>query len=139
MDRLDLHYTIGIIPILKYVDENPQLVKNIEMLDKSLVNLRMPISTLLLDQWNFGEDFLKVVEQAENWNRDTGEAIDYADIVIASRLIYLNKDELLNNAVNFESLPIVKKLKLFEVDDAGLYFFEQAQFEIDDMQRLLRT
>ncbi len=130
---------LGIIPILKYVDENPQLVKNIEMLDKSLVNLRMPISTLLLDQWNFGEDFLKVVEQAENWNRDTSEAIDYADIVIASRLIYLNKDELLNNAVNFESLPIVKKLKLFEVDDAGLYFFEQAQFEIDDMQRLLRT
>lgn len=130
---------IGIIPILKYVDENPQLVKNIEMLEKSLVNLRMPISTLLLDQWNFGEDFLKVVEQAENWNRDTGEAIDYADIVTASRFIYLNRSELSNNAANFESLPLVKKLNLFEVDDAGLYFFEQAQFEIDDMQRLLRT
>lgn len=130
---------LGMIPVLKYVDENPQLVKNVEMLDKSLVNLRMPISTLLLDQWNFGEDFLKVVEQAENWNRDTGEPIDYADIVIASRLIYLNKDALLNNTVNFENLPLVKKLNLFDVDDAGQYFFEKAQFEIDDMQRLLRT
>lgn len=134
-----LVHNLGIIPVLKYVDENPQLVKNFEMLDKSLINLRMPISTLLLDQWNFGEDFLKVVEQAENWNRDTGEAIDYADIVIASRLIYLNKEALLNNTVNFESLPLVKKLNLFDVDDAGFYFFEKAQFEIDDMQRLLRT
>ena len=129
---------LGIIPILKYVDENPQLVKNIKMLDKSLINLRMPISTLLLDQWNFGEDFLKVVEQAENWNRDTGEAIDYADVVIASRLIYLNKKELLNNSVSLENLPLMKKLNLLEIDDDGLYIFERAQFEIDDMQRLLK-
>ncbi|MFT5657713.1 MAG: HD-like signal output (HDOD) protein, partial [Gammaproteobacteria bacterium] len=81
---------LAIIPVLKYVDENPQLISNIRTLDKSLINLRIPISTLLLEQWNFGEDFLKVVEQAENWNRDTGEEIDYADVVIASRLIYLH-------------------------------------------------
>lgn len=129
---------LGIIPVLKYVDENPKLVRNIKILDKSLINLRMPISTLLLNQWNFGEDFLKVVEQAENWNRDTGEDIDYADVVIASRLIFLNKKALLDNTVNLENLPLMKKLNLLEIDDDGLYFFEQAQFEIDDMQRLLR-
>lgn len=129
---------LGIIPILKYVDENPQLVKNIKMLDKSLINLRMPISTLLLNQWNFGEEFLKVVEQAENWNRDTGEAIDYADVVIASRLIFLNTKALLDNTISFENLPLMKKLNLLEIDDGGLYFFEKARFEIDDMQRLLR-
>jgi HD-like signal output (HDOD) protein len=134
-----LVHNLSIISVLKYVDENPKLVKNIEMLDKSLVNLRMPISTLLLEQWNFGEDFLKVIEQADNWNRDTGEAIDYADIVIASRLIYLNKEGLLNNTFNFESLPLVKKLNLLDVDNEGRYFFQNAQFETDDMQRLLRT
>jgi HD-like signal output (HDOD) protein len=130
---------LGIIPILNYVDKNPQLVKNIDILDKSLVNLGMPISILLLDIWNFGSDFLNVIEQAENWSRDTHEAIDYADIVIASRLIYLNKEGLLSNTINFESLPLVKKLNLLDKNDAGLYFFETALFEIDDMQQLLRT
>jgi HD-like signal output (HDOD) protein len=130
---------LGIIPILKYVDENPQLIKNIEILDKSLANLRMPLSTLLLDQWNFGEEFLNVIEQVENWSRDTGEAIDLVDIVIASRLIYLNKEALLNNTVNLESLPLVNKLNLLDIDDAGLCFFQTALFETDDIQQLLRT
>ena len=33
----------GITPILNYVDKNLQLVRNIEILDKSLANLRMQL------------------------------------------------------------------------------------------------
>ncbi|MFQ3188493.1 MAG: hypothetical protein ACI9UH_000762 [Gammaproteobacteria bacterium] len=91
----------GITPILNYVDKNLQLVKNIEILDKSLANLRMQlvyyckINIILAKTFN-------LIEQAENWSRDTGKAIDCANIVIASRLIYLNKEGLLGNAINLD-------------------------------------
>jgi hypothetical protein len=91
----------GITPMLNYVDKNLQLVKNIEILDKSLANLRMQlvyyckINIILAKTFN-------LIEQAENWSRDTGKAIDCANIVIASRLIYLNKEGLLGNAINLD-------------------------------------
>jgi hypothetical protein len=91
----------GITPILNYVDKNLQLVKNIEILDKSLANLRMQlvyyckINIILAKTFN-------LIEQAENWSRDTGKAIDCANVVIASRLIYLNKEGLLGNAINLD-------------------------------------
>ena len=91
----------GITPILNYVDKNLQLVTNIEILDKSLANLRMQlvyyckINIILAKTFN-------LIEQAENWSRDTGKAIDCANIVIASRLIYLNKEGLLGNAINLD-------------------------------------
>jgi hypothetical protein len=91
----------GITPILNYVDKNLQLVRNIEILDKSLANLRMQlvyyckINIILAKTFN-------LIEQAENWSRDTGKAIDCANVVIASRLIYLNKEGLLGNAINLD-------------------------------------
>ncbi len=91
----------GITPILNYVDKNLQLVKNIEILDKSLANLRMQlvyyckINIILAKTFN-------LIEQAANWSRATGKAIDCANVVIASRLIYLNKEGLLGNAINLD-------------------------------------
>ena len=91
----------GITPILNYVDKNLQLVRNIEILDKSLANLRMQlvyyckINIILAKTFN-------LIEQAANWSRATGKAIDCANVVIASRLIYLNKEGLLGNAINLD-------------------------------------
>ena len=130
---------LGVIPILKYIDENPKLVSNLRVLEKSLINLRIPISSLLLKQWNFGADFMIVVDQADNWNRDTGLKADYADIVIAARIIYLHQTGQLDENLDFELLPLMKKLNLVEVDSRGRYFFDKAQDEINAMQQILRS
>ncbi|MFV2032918.1 MAG: HDOD domain-containing protein, partial [Gammaproteobacteria bacterium] len=130
---------LGLIPILKFIDEHPGLIKKAETLEKSMSNLRMPISALLFEQWNFDSDFLQVVEHAENWNRDTGKPADYADLVIASRLLYLHRAGQLDENIVLNQLPVMKKLNLLDIDNSGMFFFEQAQQEIDDMQKLLRT
>ena len=130
---------LGLIPILKFIDEHPNLIKKPEVLEKSIANLRMPISLLLFEQWNFDSDFIQVVEQAENWTRDTGKPADYADLVIASRLLYLYRTDQLDESLVLDRLPVIEKLDLLDIDKSGLYFFEQAQQEIDDTQKLLRV
>lgn len=126
-------------PVLHFIDEHPGLIKKPEALEKSMSNLRLPISRLLFKQWEFDSDFLQVVEQAENWTRDTGELADYVDIVIAARLLYLHRTGRLDENLVLDLLPVIKKLDLLNIDDSGLFFFEQAQQEIEDTQRLLRA
>jgi len=129
---------LGVIPILKYVDENPGLVSSADMLNKSLANLNVPISRLIFDRWNFDEQFLSVVECSDDWHRDTGKEADYVDIVIAARILFHKKTNQLDESINVYQLAVADKLKLFEEDEYGLDFLQQARNEIDEMQAVLR-
>lgn len=129
---------LGVIPILKYVDENPGLISSPDMLNKSLINLNVPISRLIFDRWNFDEQFLRVVECSDDWYRDTGKEADYVDIVIAARLLFFKKSNQLDESINIYQLAVADKLMLFEEDEYGLEFLEQAKNEIDEMQAMLR-
>ena len=129
---------LGVIPILKYVDEHPGLISSTDRLNKSLINLNLPISRLIFDRWHFDEQFLNVVECSEDWYRDTGKEADYVDIVIAARLLFLKKSNQLDESINIYQLAVADKLGLFEEDEYGLDFLEQAKNEIDEMQGMLR-
>ena len=133
-----LLHKLGVIPILKFVDENPSLISNIENLNKSLINLNLPISRLIFERWHFDDQFLTVVECCDDWFRDTGQQADYVDIVIAARLLFLKQANQLDESINIHQLPVADKLELFEEDEYGLDFYEQAKQEIDDMQGMLR-
>lgn len=133
-----LLHNLGVIPILKFIDEKPGLISSIESINKSLVNLRIPISRLLFDRWNFDDEFLKVVEHANDWHRDTGEAADYIDIIIAAKLLFLEKSGQLDESIITHQLPITEKLKIYEINAHGFDFLDQATQEIEDMQRTLR-
>lgn len=129
---------LGLIPILKYVDEHPSMMQTVEMLGKSIQNLQLPVSTLIFNEWNFDPEFIDIVEHAENWHRDTGNEADYCDVVIAARLLLKQEQE--DPAVtNLQELPIIQKLKLLDFDDDGHFFMDKAEQEIEEMQKLLHT
>ncbi len=134
-----LLHKLGIIPILKYIDENPGLITSTQSLNKSLINLSVPISKLMFEHWHFDDEFLKVVESSDHWYRDSGEPVDYVDIVIAARLLYLRKINQLDESIILEQVPVVDKLDLLDVDERGLDFYSQAKAEIDDMQKMLQV
>ncbi len=134
-----LLHKLGIIPILKYIDENPGLISSTESLNKSLINLNVPISRLMFKHWHFDDEFLKVVESCSNWYRDSGMPADYVDIVIAARLLYLQNKNQLDESIILEQVPVVNKLDLLEVDERGFDFYSQAKAEIDDMQKILQV
>ena len=129
---------LGVIPILKYLDEHPAMIQSAEMLGKSISNLKIPISTLILNEWNFDPEFMEIIEQSEKWQRDTGQQADYCDVVIAARLIYLQDQKQLP-VDNLERLPVILKLGLMEHEGEGNYFMKKAEHEIEAMQKLLHT
>ncbi len=133
-----LLHKLGVIPILKYIDENPGLISTSKALSKSLINLCVPVSRLMFEHWNFDDEFLNVVELSDNWYRDSGEKADYVDIVIAARLLYLENANQLDESVTLDRVPVAEKLGLLDLDDYGFDFYEQASQEIEDMQQMLR-
>ena len=129
---------LGLIPILKYVDEHPDMIRSTDMLGKSIEHLQVPISTLIFNEWNFDPDFIEIVEQVNNWQRNTGVAADYCDVVIAARLLNLQeRDEL--PVPSLRGIPVIEKLKLLEFDDDGHYFMDKAHERISEMENLLHT
>ncbi|MDH5353597.1 MAG: HDOD domain-containing protein [Gammaproteobacteria bacterium] len=130
---------LGVIPILKYIDERPGVVSNVDSIKKSLNNLREPISRLLFDRWNFDAEFLSVVEHSNQWHRDTGQPADYVDIIIASKLLFMEKSGQLDESIVIHQLPIANKLDLYRIDDYGYDFLDQVEQEVADMQQTLRT
>jgi HD-like signal output (HDOD) protein len=129
---------LGLIPILKYIDEHPSMMQTTEQLGKSIENLYVPVSTLILNEWNFDPEFLEIIGQATNWARDTGQKADYCDVVIAARLIYLQKRGE-SPVENLNDLPIIKKLNLLEFDEDGIFLIDKVEEQVEEMQNLLHT
>ncbi len=129
---------LGLIPILKYIDMHPSMMQSAELLGKSIENLQLPVSTMIFNEWNFDPEFIDIVEHAKNWTRNSGDTVDYCDVVIAARLLYLQeKDEL--PVDNLQKLPVIQKLRLTEFDDDGQFFMDKADEQIHEMNKLLHT
>ncbi|MCP4078312.1 MAG: HDOD domain-containing protein [Gammaproteobacteria bacterium] len=129
---------LGLIPILKYIDMHPSMMQSTELLGKSIENLQLPVSTMIFHEWNFDPEFIEIVEQSHNWTRNTGEAIDYCDVIIAARLLFMQqKGEL--PVDDLQKLAVIQKLRLTEFDDDGHYFMDKATEQIEEVNKLLRT
>lgn len=133
-----LLHRLGMIPILNYVDDNPGLISSTQSLQKSLKNLTVPLSEIMFKKWHFDDGFLKVVESCEEWYRDTGEPVDLVDVVIAAKLLFRQRRNLLNDSMAFASIPVVEKLSLLDTRKPGLDFYFMARSEIEEMQSLLK-
>ena len=129
---------LGTIPILQFVDQHPDVLQTPAALESGLKKLSVPITTRLLSQWNFDADFIDIIEHCNDFFRDTGERADYADMIVGARVIYLEQRNLLDPDINVRALPIVSKLRLFEMDEEGNYLVDIAKRELDTMNTLLQ-
>ncbi len=129
---------LGLIPILKYIDMHPSMMQSSELLGKSIEHLQVPVSTMIFNEWNFDPEFMMIVEHAQNWQRDTGEEVDYCDIIIAARLVFMQEQGNLP-VDDIAEVPVIKKLKLMDFDDDGHFFMDKAALQIEEMNKLLRT
>lgn len=133
-----LMQNLGLIPILKYLDEHPSMMQTPEMLSETIDKLKLPVTSMLFNEWHFDPVFLDVVEQAENWQRNTAAKVDYCDVLIAARLLYRQQQNNLP-VDSLHGLPVIEKLQLFEFDVDGQFFMDKAEQEIEDMQQLLQA
>ncbi len=146
-DKLDPEQTvlagllqgIGALPILMHIDSHPALVQNKKQLNKSLEKLKVPISTLLFNEWNFPPHFIEYIEHSKDWYRDVEGDIDYCDVLIASRLLcYLEDKRHEVVLLDCEKLPIFHKLGLFDEYASIQDYLKHTREDVSSMDNLLR-
>lgn len=130
---------LGSIPILQYVDDHPDLLSVPAALDAGLDKLSVPVTTLLLSKWNFDPMFVEIIKQRNDFSRDTGKKVDYADVIIGARLVFLERQGLLDGDINMRELPIVSKLRLLDMNEEGEYLVDLARRELETMNSLLQS
>lgn len=85
-----LTHCIGILPILSWVEENDNLVRDSMTLDRVIDSIHPTIGTMILRHWNFADDIIIVPEQYQLDDRKA-DSVDYVDIVCAANWL-VHKD-----------------------------------------------
>ncbi|WP_375176492.1 HDOD domain-containing protein [Marinobacter mobilis] len=79
-----LVHLIGVLPILRYVEDSDVQVTSI-MLDNIIEELHPRIGSLILKKWDFPTELQSVPEEYINFQRQAPSA-DYADLVMVANL-----------------------------------------------------
>ena len=135
---LGLLHDIGVLPVLHYAGQFPELTNKPQILEQAIHALRSQIGAMVLRQWEFTDESVQVCLDAENWQRDPSDRPDYTDaVLIAQRLA----DALLDKQPPMESvsyLPAFNKLARGRLNDEAILekLLTDAQQEISAVFQL---
>lgn len=84
---LGLLHDIGMLPIIKYSENYPEIANNEAYLNDTIRKLHGEIGAIILKKWNFTQDFVEIATGADEWKRDPAPEADYCDIVLVAQLL----------------------------------------------------
>jgi putative nucleotidyltransferase with HDIG domain len=112
---MGLLHDIGMLPIYYYADRYPELVDKNQSLDDLVKQLHGDLGALILANWKFPTEFLKVSIDADDWHYRSEQDEDYSDLIMVAHLhSFIGKGEekkLL--AVSEEHLPAIIDLPAY--------------------------
>lgn len=107
-----LVHDIGALPILVRAEDMPELLDNEAELDELIQELHPRLGKLILDSWHFMPEISAVAAEHEDLSRDSGENIDYVDVVqVANLQAYIGSDNPLGKT-DLNSVPACVKMGL---------------------------
>lgn len=134
-----LLHDIGVLPILHYAAEFPDIIGSEEKLNYVIQELRGPLGRQILEKWNFDAVLSDVSENAENWLRKGEAAADYVDVVIVAQLHSYFGKERSADLPNLVSIPAFLKLGLSKMGpDASLEVLFEAERSIQKIMTMLK-
>ena len=132
-----LVHDIGAIPILTHADQHPNLMNNIKEVEQTLEKLTPIIGKMVLEKWNFTEDFIEVAIDAENWERTTDQPANYVDLIIVAQLLNFRNTPQKNDYPEPSSVPAYTRLtKLLKDPNDSLDVFVSAPEELANIKQL---
>jgi len=132
-----LVHDIGAIPVLTHADQHPNLMSNIKEVEQTLEKLTPIIGKMVLEKWNFTEDFIEVANDAENWDRTTDQPANYVDLVIVAQLLSFRNTPQKDNYPEPSSVPAYTRLtKLLKDPNDSLDVFVSAPEELANIKQL---
>jgi len=134
-----LLHDIGILPVLHYAAEFPEILASEEKLNFVIQKLRVSLGQKILQEWNFDEALSQVSAEAENWLREGTEVADYVDVVIVAHIhSYYGSSNQHAGLPPLLSTPAFLKLGLSKMGpDASLEVLFEAEQGIRDMMAML--
>lgn len=134
-----LLHDIGVLPILHYAAEFPEIVESEEKLNFVIQELRGSLGRQILESWNFDPALCLVSEEAENWLREGDAVADYVDVIIVAQLHSYFGKESRNDLPNLLSTPAFLKLGLSKLGpDASLEVLVEAEQSIQKIMNMLK-
>jgi len=133
-----LLHDIGVLPVLHYAAEYPEIIESEEKLNFVIQELRGVLGRQILEKWNFDSALSDVSEQAENWLREGKASADYVDVVIVAQIhSYFGKDSA-TDLPDLLSTPAFLKLGLSKLGaDASLEVLFEAEQGIQKIMAML--
>lgn len=135
-----LIHNLGEVAILQYAQDNEELVSDTKLLMQAVKKLRPQITGMLLNQWNFGPEFVTVGEECDNWFRNPEDVPDLCDLVLIAQYHALIGTAEMENLPPVQSLPAFAKLGMDTLGmDQIIEFLNQSRTEIEAIQTQLST
>jgi len=134
-----LLHQIGVIPILSYIEETGLEITDEAELDNIIERLRGAVGSMVVRHWELSTDLFVVVEEFENWQRNTTQEIDTCDMIAIAQIYYRLEHHQLNGLPKFNEVPAFKKLyPQSQQADFAQNVLLQAHEEIAAIMQLLK-
>jgi HD-like signal output (HDOD) protein len=131
---------LGVIAILEYAQEHSDLYDDENALDQTIDALRPQINSMLLQQWNLGDELVTVGEESRSWFRNNSVSTDLCDLILIARYYSYLGTEQASQLPLLSKLPAFYKLKLTDFDSQdSMEFINESQDEVAAIEQMLGT
>jgi HD-like signal output (HDOD) protein len=133
-----LIHDIGVIPVLAYIDETGLEIQSEKEVDCIVAKLRAAVGLTVVKNWGFPEEMMSVVENAENWFRNSSDELDMTDIILVAQMYNMLQHKQLKGLPDIQKVPVFKKIFPDEADPKFVMeVLSQAQEEINEVKSLI--
>lgn len=128
-----LVHDIGVVAVIGYARDFPEVAENPVALESSIHALRTQLSGMILSKWQLPAELVSAAKDAENWYRQRVGRADYADLVIVAQL-----HDGVAGDIDPSQVPALSRLGLSASEiDRGLELLHDAHEEVAAARRLL--
>lgn len=134
-----LIHDVGALPLLKYIESQSFLFQAPRAIDEVVNALKAETGKMLLEKWNWPDELVSVVVNAENWQYEAeSNQPDYTDIVIISQLHAAILDKNISNSLPIDATSSYKRFdELMLTQDTSLQIINDAKAEIEEVRGFL--
>lgn len=129
---------IGVLPLLNALEGRSHPLPEPDQILSTIETFSPKIGAVLLEHWNFDDDFVEVARSRGDWWRSPGAEPDLADLVLVARLHNCVGTDQMSHLPLINETPAFLKLPLGEMNpDTSLAFLREAESDVQEVMRML--
>lgn len=129
---------IGVLAVLNYAENYPQLLADEALLDHWIERLRGEAGAMVLEKWQFPPEVAEVARSSRDWFRCPDRHADLCDLILMANLHSLIGKRTRPAPPRLDQVPAFSKLSLGQLTpEKTLLILEEARAQIAEVRDLL--